>query len=295
MVLDEKTIAKIKAVIEKHHAGLLVGTLGKKGMTGYQRRKLLEAGISLKDEESVLEAIYHHNYLNEHGKIAAPTNVQEMKAQQSKAKVLPVAATHEASKDYLHSNMKHLIEKQKTNVLSQIEGMIRDTNNQFKFDKLQKLDDLSKDKSIRGLKTQLRDYSRDANRNWDRIVNTEMSNAISLGSVDRIADDNPTKDMDEVYVYRIVKNDAALCKYCRRFYLDSDGSPKLYRMSTLLSNGSNYGQKAADWQPTAMATHPNERCSQVIELKPGFRLLSGGSVTFIGKEAWAEYIQEKVQ
>ncbi len=121
-----------------------------------------------------------------------------------------------------------------------------------------------------------------------------MSNAIGIGSVDRIAEQNEGKDFGDVFVYRIVVNDAALCKWCRRFYQDSDGSPRVYKLSTLLSNGSNYGKKTADWLPVVGATHPNERCSQVIELKRGWKVLPGGRQTYIGNEKWAEYIVNKV-
>lgn len=84
------------------------------------------------------------------------------------------------------------------------------------------------------------------------------------------------------------------CKYCRNFYIDSDDSPKVYRMSRILNNGSNYGKKADEWKPTALATHPNCRDSQLIELRPGWKVLPGGKQTFIGLDAWQDYIRNKV-
>ena len=102
-------------------------------------------------------------------------------------------------------------------------------------------------------------------------------------------------DLDEIYVFRITVKDAKTCKWCRRFYNDKDESPKLYKLSTLLSNGSNYGKKTDSWQPVVGATHPSERCSQMIELKPEFRLLEDESVTYIGLNKWNSYILDKVQ
>lgn len=295
MILTKEQIDKIKEIIERHHTRLVIGALGREALTQAEILKLTEMGIDVSRDRSILEDIYYHNYLNEHGDSGAPKTHSQIQAQQTSAGPLPKEAVHEASKEYLNANMKQLIEKQKSDVLSRIEGIIRDRNNLFKFDKQQDLEGLTKEKSIGALKTELRDYSREANRNWDRIVHTEVSNAISLGSVDRIVDENKDVDLDEIYVYRIVVNDAALCKYCRRFYLDRDGSPKVYRMSDLLANGSNYGKKASTWKPVATATHPNERCSQVIELKPGWKVLPGGAVTFMGREDWAKYIKSKVQ
>jgi len=294
MVIKPSTIEKIRKIIEKHHNRLLVGILGPEVLTQAQREELKRQGVQISDTPSYLETLYYHNYLNRQDSTMSPTTEQAMQEQQAKV-TLPKKDVHEASKDYLNSNLKNLIEKQKSDTLAKMESMIRETNNDFKFNMQQGLDDVvNRDESIGQLKIRLRDASGDGNRNWDRIVNTEVSNAISLGSLDRIVDENADKDTDEVYVYRIVVQDAALCKYCRRFYLDSDGTPKLYRLSTLLANGSNVGRKKDQWLPVATATHPNERCSQVIELKPGWKLLPGGSVTFIGLEAWASYITKKV-
>lgn len=294
MIIKASTLEKIRKIIEEKHTRLMVGMLGPDVLSTEELVELRRRGIQLADDASILERLYYHNYLNPHASKYTPTTLGEMKTQQNKTSTLPVTAIHEASKTYLNQNLKQLIEKQKADVLSRIEGLIQDTNNTFKFSQQQKLDDLVQNNTVSQLKIKLRDLSHDGNRSWDRVVNTEVSNAISLGSVDRIVDENIDKPSDEVYVYRIVQNDAALCKYCRKFYMDSDGTPKVYKLSTLLGNGSNYGKKREQWLPVANATHPNERCSQVIELKPGWRVLSGGSVTFIGKELWNQYIQKKV-
>lgn len=294
MFLKPATIAKIRKIIEQKHVRLTGAVLGPQFLSPEELTELRRQGIQVSDDMSFLERLYYHNYLNRHDSKMAPTTTDEMAAQQAQAYSLPNTLIHEASKEFLNSNVRQLIEKQKADILSRVEGLIRDTNHNFKFGQQQKLDDLVSENTVSQFKTKLRDLSHDGNRNWARIANTEVSNAISLGSVDRIVDENEDKDLAEVYVYRIVVNDGALCKWCRRFYLDSDGTPKVYRLSTLLGNGSNYGKKAADWSPVATATHPNERCSQVIELKKGWRVLAGGSVNFIGNDAWNRYISKKV-
>lgn len=294
MLIKKELIEKIKEIIERGHASFLISMVGRRALTRDQIRRLEALGVDASNADSIIETIYHHNYLNEHGQEEAPKNLDEITEQQ-KGVIAPSEEEHEASKEHLNSNLAQLIQKQNQEVVSKVEGLIRETNNQFKFGKVADLREHTKDMSVATLKGKLRDISKDASRNWSRIANTEISNAVSLGSVDRIVDDNKNRDMNEVYVYRIVVNDAALCKYCRKFYLDKDGSPKLYRMSTILANGSNYGKKAKDWLPVATATHPNERCSQLIELKRGWKLLPGGGTTFIGPDKWDEYIQGKLQ
>jgi len=299
MVITKETIQRIRDIINKHHNHVLIAMLGRSALSPSQLKELRDEGINVDNESSILAETYYHNWLNEHGSKTAPTSQPDMKAQQ-RPSILPSGEAHEASIEHANASLLHVIEKQKGDVMSRIEGFIRDNNAAYKNNALQNLDrsegldKLIKENSIPQLKRKLRDYSQDASRNWDRIVHTEVSNAIGLGSTDRIVSDNRKKDLDGVYVYRIVKNDGALCKYCRRFYLDSDGSPKVYKLSTLLNNGSNYGLKADQWKPVTTATHPNERCSQILELKPGWAVRSGGAQSYIGQDEWREYIHEKV-
>jgi hypothetical protein len=294
MVIKKEAMERIRKIIEKHHKYLLITMVGQGNVPRELAEELKRQGL---EPKSFLEQAYHHNWLNQMGP-DAPKSVHEMKAQQL-PHVLPKGDAHAASVEYLNSNLTHLIDKQRAEVLSRIEGMIHNENNEFKFGALK---DLNREEAVgftlkqhtkSQLKTKLKDIAKDATRNWERIVNTELSNAISLGSADRIVAMNRDTPPEEVYVYRIVVKDAALCKYCRRFYLEGDGTPKLYRLATILANGSNYGKKAAEWKPSAMATHPNERCSQLLELKPGWKVLPNGSQTFIGLEKWKDYLRTK--
>lgn len=302
MVIRKSTILRIKEIIKAHHNLLLISVLGKDSVSAAIIKQLKDAKIDVDkfdSEESLLKLAYNHNLHNEDGDHRAPKTVAAAKAQQSHG--THTGDAHSSAIEHLDANMEQLIEKQAFDVLSRVEGLVRDNNNAYRFDALQNidrskaLDEVVKKNSVAGLKQSLRDSSKDAARNWSRIAATEVSNAVGIGSIDRIVVDNRNKDAGQVYVYRVNPNDAATCKYCRKFYIDNDQSPKVYRLSSLLSGGSNYGKKASEWEPTALATHPNCRDSQVLELRPGFKLLPGGKVEFIGLDAWQEYIQKKVQ
>jgi hypothetical protein len=185
-------------------------------------------------------------------------------------------------------------------ISTRIETIIRETNKAYKNNALQNLDRSDKDDltiktdHLQLLTSELRDISGDATRDWQRIVTTEISNAIGIASADRIVADNKDRDLNEVYCYKIIVGDEKTCKSCRKFYQDKDNSPKLYRLSTLLSNGTNVGKSTNAWLPVVNATHPNTRTSQIIELKPGYKLLPGGSTTYIGLDKWAEYLEKKL-
>lgn len=300
MVTSEEVIRKIRKIIENRYLALTVSLLGSGSINPAELNLLEELGIDVTEKASSMAEAYYHNFLNEELSPIKPTSVEDMKAQQAAPGVKPTGREHTASEEHLDGTLKHLLENLKNNMASQIETLIRENNNKFKLDTMmnrdrdQETEDMLAEVSLNDLKDDLRGTMETANKRWEGIAPTEISNAISIGSVDRIVKDNEDKEPGEVYVYRIVVSDAALCKYCRRFYLDGDGSPKVYRLSTLLGNGSNYGKKASLWLPVALATHVRERCSQVLELRPGWEVTPGGRPKFIGLDAWDEYIVNKV-
>lgn len=298
MVVSKDTIEKIREIIEKHYNRLTISVLGRAVFSAKELKDMESAGIDTTNKESLLSMVYYHNFINNPLGREAPSSVEDMKVQQSQRGIKPEGEAHDYTTENLNDKARQLIEKMKATVATRIEGFIRDNNDTYKMNALQNLDrsdlmdDLVKESSLGKVKQKLRDSAKDGTRDWQRVAITEMSNAIGIGSVDRIVTDNRTADLDDVYVYRITVGDALTCKYCRRFYGESGEAPKLYRLSTILSNGSNYGLKPEAWKPVAGATHPNERCSQIIELKPGFMIVPGGGVTYIGLAKWADYVHE---
>lgn len=298
MVISKETLEKIRQIIDKHYKKLTISVLGKSVFSKKELDEMQRAGIDVSKDDSYLSMVYYHCFINNPVNNMSPMSVEDMKAQQSQPGIKPTGEANDYTIENLNDKTKQLIDKLKMDVITRIEGFIRDNNDAYKFDALQNLerpdamDELVKESSLGRVKQKLRDSSGDANRDWQRVALTEMSNAIGIGSVDRIVTDNKDTDLDDVFVYRIIVGDAITCKYCRRFYGDVGEPPKVYRLSTLLANGSNYGLKQDSWKPVSGATHPNTRTSQVIELKPGFRVLPGGSVTYIGLAKWKDYVHE---
>lgn len=298
MVLSSEVIEKIRRIIQKHYAQFSISMLGRSAFSKEELKLMEAAGIDTSNKDSFLSMVYFHNFINNPRNPNSPTSVEDMKAQQSQSGIKPIGEANDYTVKNLDEKMKQYIDKLRMDVVTRIEGFIRDNNDSYKFNALQNLDrtealdDLVKESSLGKVKQKLRDSAKDANRDWQRVALTEMSNAIGVGSVDRIVTDNRGADLNDVYVYRVIVGDALTCKFCRRFYGDVGNPPKIYRLSTLLGNGSNYGLKQDAWKPVSGATHPNTRTSQVIELKPGFAVVPGGGVTYIGLAKWNEYIHE---
>tara|TARA_R110000868_G_C10973188_1_gene771552 strand:+ start:87065 stop:87973 length:909 start_codon:yes stop_codon:yes gene_type:complete len=300
MVTNKATLDKIRKIIEKHYARLTISVLGKAVYSQSELDQFRALGIDTNKDDSFLELVYNHNFINPATEPDAPTSVEDMKIQQKMIGMVPQGEAHEYAVESLNEKTKQLIEKLRMNITSSVEGIIYQNNDEYKNDALQNLkrtfesDQLVKESSLGKVKQKLKELSGQANRDWQRVALTEMSNAVGVGSVDRIVSLNASKDLDEVYVYRVIVGDEKTCKYCRRFYQDADGSPKVYKLSTLLGNGTNYGKKTDAWQAVVGATHPNTRTSQIIELPSGWKVDPGGKMSFIGVDEFPEYIQNKL-
>lgn len=301
MVTRKATIEEIRQIIEKKYAQLTISVLGRGVFSPEELQRLEDAGIDTSNRQSLLSLVYNHNFINHPVDIDSPQDIKDMERQQAVTGLKPEGEAAEYTTTNINDKTRQYIEKMKLDAMTRLEAIIRENNDAYKMDALKNLDrspmfdEMIKESTLGKVKQALRDTAKDANRDWTRVALTEMSNAIGISSVDRIVSDNMSSDLDDIYVYRLTVRDSKTCKYCNRFYNDSrDGSPKLYRLSTLLSNGSNFGKKPDSWMPVAGATHPNERCSQTIELKPGWKLLVGGKVTYIGLDKWRDYINEKL-
>jgi hypothetical protein len=301
MIISKKTLDKIREIINKHYNRLVISSIGKQHLKKEDLEELKNQGFDVENETSLLELVYNHNFINKATDSSGPSSVEDMKSQQRVPGIKPIGEAHDYTVDTLNDSMKQYIEKQKQEINTRIESIIRKFNDSYKLDALQNLnrdsfaDRLVKESTLYKIKQDLKETSGDSSYDWNRVVLTEMGNAIGIASVDRIVSENKDKNLNEIYVARIPVNDSKTCKYCRKFYNDpKSNSYKIYRLTTLLGNGSNYGKKADQWLPVIGSTHPNSRTSQVIEIPPGFKIEAGGRLTYIGLEKWKDYITQNL-
>lgn len=119
---------------------------------------------------------------------------------------------------------------------------------------------VTKKKTIRQIANEISRKTGDWSRDFDRIVQYVSQTAFEHGKAAAII----RKYGNEVYVYKKVYKGA--CKHCIRLYLTKGlgSEPKVFKLSELISNGSNIGKKVADWLPTLDPIHPYCRCSLVV-------------------------------
>jgi very-short-patch-repair endonuclease len=217
MVTSKTTLEKIREIISKNYAKLAISVLGKSVLTDKELKELKAQGIDISNTESLFALLYNHAFINPPEDTLGPKSVEDMESQQSVRGLLPEGSAHDYVIENLNDKTKQLIDKLKVDVISRVEGLIRENNDVYRVDALQNLDrtdlldELTKESSLGKLKQKLRDTSKEANRDWLRVAVTEMSNAIGIATTDRIVVDNRSKNLEEVYVYRIAHKDGKTC------------------------------------------------------------------------------------
>lgn len=126
----------------------------------------------------------------------------------------------------------------------------------------------------------LREKTGDMARDWHRVAHTEMWDAKLQGEAEAILDNkSPLSSQGaETLVYKKPAPNA--CAKCKQLYLESDGvTPRVFKLSELMSNGNNYGKKQADWLPTLGVLHPNCMCTLNVK-PPGTEFDSQGNLVY---------------
>jgi len=133
----------------------------------------------------------------------------------------------------------------------------------------------------------IRNATKNLKRDWLRIAHTEMHSAMEEAKAIVLAHRSADRDPR---VYKRPHPDA--CSFCVLLYLRPDKvTPRVFKLSEILANGSNVGRKAnrpsktgksrTEWKATMGAVHPFCRCSLSI-LPPGMGFNARGQMTYVG-------------
>lgn len=133
----------------------------------------------------------------------------------------------------------------------------------------------------------IRNATKDLKRDWLRTAHTEMHNAVEEAKAIVLAHRSDDRDPR---VFKRPHPDA--CAFCVLLYLRPDkATPRVFRLSDLLANGTNVGRKAnrpsktgksrTEWKATIGAVHPFCRCPLSV-LPPGMGFNARGQMTYVG-------------
>ena len=113
-----------------------------------------------------------------------------------------------------------------------------------------------KRKSVQSIVSSLGHRLDEWNRDWGRIVATEMENIFQIGIAQTI--------MKEHGIHAKVYKDVfpGGCRYCINAYTTNGigSKPVIFDLSELIANGTNIGRKSKDWKAVLTNIHPFCRC-----------------------------------
>lgn len=122
-----------------------------------------------------------------------------------------------------------------------------------------------KRRSVQSIISNIGHSLNDWNRDWGRIVETEMQGIYQIGIAETIMSEHGL----DALVYKEVFPGA--CKHCLRLYTTngSGSKPRLFKLVDLIANGDNIGLKTQYWKPVLGYVHPFCRC-QLRYLPKGY-------------------------
>lgn len=91
-----------------------------------------------------------------------------------------------------------------------------------------------------------------------------MTTLIDSATIDSMKTPIPgirNQEVGDPLVYKQVVNDDRLSPECKRLHTHEDGTPRIYKLSELIANGSNDGKPRSAWRAVIGGTHPNCRCT----------------------------------
>jgi hypothetical protein len=260
MALKSVTLKRINGASSRFVAWLKYHAIGPQALTKKELKDLVMAGMI---DTGAPKTAVARSYLQTHQQLTvspAPKPIRQ------------------GSIDFLERQFSRYAEKAgqqfTADILGQIEAQIMPfvdkQEGKHVYDMLR-----DKSKHAKNLRGSLQGKVKDWSGRWKMIVNTELSRATNYGALDAIFTNNKGQDPKEIYCYKVGPNDGATCKYCKKFWFMPDGvTPKVYKLSELITNGTNIGRKQADWKPTVDITHPNGRHT-LVQLQPGWGFVNG--------------------
>lgn len=209
----------------------------------------------------------------------------------NRAETIHLTDIEKNSLDYAKQNAGQYIKGLGQRITTEVMNMISDQN------QVQNLADIERgeirgrisqaivDRESRGsVRTSLGHMFGNWNRDWQRLVNTELEEAKLTGEAVTILNGQSIYSQEkrgDTLVFRRPASDA--CSECKKLYLSPDGvTPKVFKLRDLIRNGTNVGRKRQEWRPVVHVTHPNCVCTLSV-IPEGFGFDKTGKMIFIGK------------
>lgn len=272
MIFTPDEIQRLFDIIDYRLARIVADVLGESKLSSEDKELLKRYGYKWKDELKKLPP-YYQSYL--FGRLSGQLTPSQLRTldytdllsyidkKQYKALTASEKAMYNAAATRTYSYIKTMGKRMRdilSNSISEEEvKLIAETQRQLELTTIKKeiIEGTLKKKSIQSIISSIGHSLDDWNRDWGRIVETEMQYIYQIGVAQQIMNEHGA----EALVYKQVYPQA--CKYCQQLYTTGGvgTKPRIFKLIDLIANGDNIGLKSKDWKPTLGPIHPYCRCN----------------------------------
>lgn len=253
-------LEEIAMIIQKHYALLIFNVLGDEALSDEDRFILDRYGLDLDRFKTQFPQYLQMFYLGRLTALLKDEQVRQLdnadfKKYLDRGQFIPLSererAEYRISREMTYGHIKGLADK--------VTGEARNKMlEQSKMDLIQTIisEGIKNRKSIQSIVSDLGHKTNEWDRDWKRIVVTEMQNIYNQGRASTILE----KFGVDTRVFKHVFPQA--CRHCIKLYLTNGlgSQPRIFTLTELISNGNNIGKKVDDWKPVIGTTHPHCRC-----------------------------------
>jgi hypothetical protein len=257
MALTKKQIEKIKQIINKHMDIIMSLTTGEgKKPSSAVLKKL---GLPPEFEDLITDSYKYGKLGVLKGK---PLDKMTSKEIEKLLKDVNLSASQKEAVELSKINAQQHINSLNAKVTSSVLNLaIKEQLNMYTTVEKVIPEAIKNDTERYKVVQQLREMSGDWERDWHRVAHTEMWDAKVRGEAQAIFNgESPlSSKKGETKVFKRPGPNA--CSKCKELYLEPDGiTPRIFTLSELQANGTNYGKKQRDWVATLGTVHPNCMC-----------------------------------
>lgn len=267
MIFSPEQIQDLMKVIDFNTIMFGVEFIGVEPLEPDDISLLEEYGVNIDDieEKSYIETAYKFGRLSKAiGDIESKNlKYNDFKKWISKGGHIPLTGEEKSTISYLKRRSFDHLKKLGQKMGSDVKSILLDQENKLRL-KNQKLIRKELVSAVRDrtafkeIMLNLGHKTDDWQRDWTRIVETELHSVYEDGRADDIQKNSQSEDP---LVFKHVLPTA--CRHCIKLYLtDGLGSkPRIFKLSELRANGSNIGRKQEDWKATLESLHAYDRCT----------------------------------
>ena len=259
---------KIDSLVDEAYLPFVMAAIGTDLFSIEQKRKIEALGLII-GSKSLIELLYILIRNRPQEGYAKHKSINYLLDEVAQTKELPVAhSIHKHTIDHAKAQLAGVIDTTKESLKQKVKQEVLKVNNEYKNQTLIKpiTDTLEenkrKEKYIKLLTAGLIGAGLLAHERFVKGFTTSLTETINNAVVDEGIIDSALAGLlpgNALYIKRVTR-DRKLCPYCDALYTNADGTPKVFKLSELQTNGTNDGRPRSAWRAVIGATHFRCRC-----------------------------------